>query len=357
MAKPVIKFTAAPYEVNGYKGFRPQLEPKDGVFDRDFCQEVVTEKRLSMSADELLHGSKMLAEVAGKKINEDGRPRGITKLIKWAPYGSGNLESPSSPWNETCKAIIRPVLLGESAKRLDATFQNTTEGIGVRINDVTYDGAKTVQNVIKPQGTFSANGSHMEFLEGDSATLSLGETEIQLECVESDVSHARFNAPEALEDIEPGSVMQFVMKSRGGVEDGQVYTSKKAVTLLAGLAIPKLVSFTQLNAAGNVESEGLLTNLYSNIEIKAKHIPEGVKGRYAVYSKSTGELLADTKWDPNPLDTTFERVSDSLVRAEFKRNSTVEPDGAWYEVGNPVKFELLLPDGTIISLDIPYDVH
>jgi len=83
MAKPTIKFTALPYEVNGYTGYRPQLEPQPPVADLDFCKEVVTEKRLAMSADELLHAIEMLGEVGPAKVASDGRPRAITKLLKF----------------------------------------------------------------------------------------------------------------------------------------------------------------------------------------------------------------------------------------------------------------------------------
>ena len=52
MAKPILKFTAVPYGIGEFKGYRPQLEAQNPVSDLDFCREVVTEKRLAMSADE-----------------------------------------------------------------------------------------------------------------------------------------------------------------------------------------------------------------------------------------------------------------------------------------------------------------
>ena len=51
MAKSVIKFSAVPYEIGGKKGLRPQLEAQPGVYDLDFCTEVVNEKCLAMSPD------------------------------------------------------------------------------------------------------------------------------------------------------------------------------------------------------------------------------------------------------------------------------------------------------------------
>ena len=83
MAKPILKFTAVPYEIGEFKGYRPQLEAQQQVSDLDFCREVVTEKCLAMSAEELLHALEMVGEVGPKKVAEDGRPRAVTKLLKW----------------------------------------------------------------------------------------------------------------------------------------------------------------------------------------------------------------------------------------------------------------------------------
>ena len=70
MAKPVLKFTAVAYDVNGYTGYRPQLEQQKPVSDLDFCREVVTEKRLAMSAEELLHALEMVGEATVTKADE-----------------------------------------------------------------------------------------------------------------------------------------------------------------------------------------------------------------------------------------------------------------------------------------------
>lgn len=166
MAKPVLKFTAVPYEIGDFKGYRPQLEPQNPVSDLDFCREVVTEKRLSMSAEELLHALEMVGEVGPKKVAEDGRPRAVTKLLKWNRYAQGKLESPTSPWNDSCKAVIRAQLLNDAEKIIDASFTNVNTGIGVKLDNVTWLGAKSVQNVIKVGADFGAYGRHMEFIAG-----------------------------------------------------------------------------------------------------------------------------------------------------------------------------------------------
>ena len=238
MAKPVLKFTAVPYEIGEFKGYRPQLEAQQQVADLDFCREVVTEKRLSMSAEELLHALEMVGEVGPQKVAEDGRPRAITKLLKWNRFAQGKLESPTSPWNGSCKAAIRAQLLTDAEKLIDATFVNVNAGIGVKLDNVTWIGAKSVQNVIKVGADFAAYGRHMEFIADgetpDRAWLEFNGEKYDLVNKSSDVSRAVFGFPAALSGIEPGSQVLFRMESRGGIEDGQVYPSKKQVTVLAG---------------------------------------------------------------------------------------------------------------------------
>lgn len=272
MNRNTIKFTAVPYELNGKSGFRPQLEAQAGVYDLAFCEEVVKEKRLAMSADELLHGVEMLGEIAAKKVCEDGRPRGVTKLIKWNRYAKGTLESPTSPWNETCRAYVRAQLLADAVKTLDATFVNVDDGIGVRLNYVTYLGAKGAQNVILGSTGIGAYGNHMEFLDGDAAWLEYrgadgGARRVDLVCVKSDVAMAEFAAPAIPEDVEAGTPMTFMMKSRGGVADGQVYVSKKAVTYLGSGVTPikPKVAFNSL--ALTFEEDGVAVG-----ELYAAHV-------------------------------------------------------------------------------------
>ena len=78
----------------------------------------------------------------------------------------------------------------------------------------------------------------MEFIADgetpDRAWLEVNGEKYDLVNKSSDVSRAVFGFPAALSGIEPGSQVLFRMESRGGVEDGQVYPSKKQVTVLAG---------------------------------------------------------------------------------------------------------------------------
>ena len=64
MGKPTMKFDVVAYALGEKTGYRPVLLPQDAVADLDFCREVVTEKRLAMSPEELLHAMEMVGEVA-----------------------------------------------------------------------------------------------------------------------------------------------------------------------------------------------------------------------------------------------------------------------------------------------------
>lgn len=325
MAKPIMQFNAVAYDLGeDKKGLRPQLVAKDAVVDIDLCREVVNERRLVTSPEELLHGFSSLADVAMAKVAEDGRPRAITRLIKFAPYATGKLESPSSPWNDSCKAIVRAVLLSDAKKTLDASFHNTTEGIGVRLNDVTYIGAKTVQNVIKVGVHFAAYGSHMEFIEGDTAVLKVGAIEHPLTCVASDVSSAEFEFPEALEDVEPGTQALFLMKSRGGVEDGQVYTVKKLVTILAsdGPRVPKIKKVVNKDGLENTWHD-----FTDDLTITAKYAADAdATIAIELYKKATGAKTAEVVYTDG---NTLTRVDDETFKVHLCANTTAMPDGAW----------------------------
>ena len=250
MSKPTIPFDTVHYALYGKSGYRPQLELGDAISAGDFAEEVVNAKRLSASAYEALHIVQAFAEVGPQKVAEDGRPRCIPGFIKWVPRGGGSLESPDSPWDpKTCTAKIKPVLLTDAIKRLDANFVNINGGIGVRLSNVTYLGATKVQNVIKVGEPFAAYGNHMEFIPGDTATLSYQDGnrkyEVALTCTTSDVSKAEFAFPQELAGLEPGTLLTFEMHSRGGIEAGQVYVSRKQVTLLAYTGDNPLVASVQ----------------------------------------------------------------------------------------------------------------
>jgi len=242
MAKPIIQFSAVPYAIgeegSAYTGYRPQLVPVQGVEDLAFCQEIVQKYRLATSATEVLHILRCALKGGVELVCADARPRGITDdagaaLLKFNRFANGNLESPSSAWNESCKAYVRAQLL-IAGKNIDATFQNVDSGVGVKLDNVTWVGAQSVVNVIKVNQTFAAYGRHMEMLTGDTAKLILPDlTEKTLTCTTSDAAHAVFSWPTGWEP-EAGTRVTFVMRSRGGVAEGEVYTStKKDIAVLS----------------------------------------------------------------------------------------------------------------------------
>ena len=326
MAKPVFMFSAVPYEVGDYKGLRPQLTNKEAVCDIDLCREVVNERRLPTSPEELMHAFEVLADVAMKKVAEDGRPRAITRLIKWMPYANGKLESPDSPWGKECKAVIRAVLLGDAVKTLDATFRNVNEGIRVKLNDVTFIGAKTVQNVIKIGAKFSANGNHMEMLEGDTAELIVDEVSYPLVCEGSDVSHARYDFPEALYGAEPGTQAIFVQKCRGGIADGQVYTVKKVVTILASDTplTPKILKATSAKRG----TEGEINAWEDELAIEGYGFTPDTTAKLCLLDKASGDVMAETAQDAH---NGFTYESPSKGKFSLLGNTSPATDSDWFD--------------------------
>ena len=108
----------------------------------------------------------------------------------------------------------------------------------MKLDNVTWIGAKSVQNVIRVGSDFAAYGRHMEFIADgetpDTAWLEFDGVKYDLMNKSSDVSRAVFAFPAELAGIEPGTQVLFRMESRGGIADGQVYPSKKQVTVIAG---------------------------------------------------------------------------------------------------------------------------
>ena len=238
MAKLTMKFTAQHFRVGEHEGYRPQLEPQQPVADLDFCREVVAEKRLAMSPEELLHAIEMLGEVGPQKVALDGRPRQITKLLKFNRFATGKLESPKDPWNSSCKAVIRPQLMYDATRYIDASFVNVNKSERVTLDNVTWIGAESVQNVLKIGYDFAANGKNMQIVDGDAAWIEYGEQKIDLVCKTSDVSRAVFEYPEALKSVEPGTKVIFRLTSRAGDPESAPTPSKKEVTVLAGDPAP-----------------------------------------------------------------------------------------------------------------------
>jgi len=96
-ANPEIYYKGQKYSVGGNVGYRPAATGSVQVVkDLQFMSEVVERKRMSMSADELLHAMKMIVEVGPELVAEDGRPRGITGMIKFNRSFKGKLEAAKS---------------------------------------------------------------------------------------------------------------------------------------------------------------------------------------------------------------------------------------------------------------------
>ncbi len=226
-------------------------------------------------------------------------------------------------------------------------------GIKLTLSTIKGEGCKLGQVIAAKKATI--NGRNLTLLEGDSVTAKCGDISANCEVLESDEDHIVIVVPEDfdLPELEKKDIV-FTVKGRCGDEEGAFQSKTIRATLIADApSEPTLTSFVQLNQAGVVEAVGKMLTIYDMIEVKGKNLPEGIKGRYALYDKDSGELKTATEWEANPSHTMFERVSSTTVRAQFKVNATPFPDGMWLDEGHPIKFEVKLPDESIISIDLP----
>ena len=316
MNKPTIPFDTVFFDLDGTRrGYRPILKTGEAVANLDFAAEVVNEKRLSASPYEALHIVQAFAEVGPQKVAEDGRPRCIHGFIKWVPVGGGSLESPDSAWDpKTCTAKIKPLLLTDAIKAMDANFTNVNSGISVRLSNVTYIGAQQVQNVIKVGEPFAAYGNHMEMIAGDTAKLiyqqGVIKREVMLTCTSSDVSKAEFTFPRELAGLEAGSQLVFEMRSRGGIEAGQTYTNRKTVTLLAYTGDNPLVASVQ---DGTLEPN-TVTFGDATVTIKGAGLMKATTVKFGT--------IADGRFDKSANGSALAHDGDNTLTCKFASNSS-----------------------------------
>ena len=352
MTKPTIPFDTVYFDLDGTRrGYRPVLKTGEPVANLDFAAEVVNEKRLSASPYEALHIVQAFAEVGPQKVAEDGRPRCIHGFIKWVPVGGGSLESPDSAWDpKTCTAKIKPLLLTDAIRVMDANFANVNGGIGVKLNNVTYIGATKVQNVIKVGETFAAYGNHMEFIAGDTATLSYQDGnrkyEVALTCTTSDVSKAEFAFPQELAGLEPGTQLAFEMHSRGGVEAGQAYVSRKTVTLLAYTGDNPLVASVQ---DGTLEPN-TVTFGDSTVTIKGAGLMKATTVKFGT--------IADGRFDKSANGSALAHDGDNTLTCKFASNSSGMTDEELLAASAEGRLYLaaLGPNGFSSPLPVKYQV-
>jgi len=248
----VIKFKAVRYSVGGQVGYRPQLESQTIVKDGNFCTEVVGEAGMSMSSAELLHAMQTVGRVGPDLVARDGRPRGITGLLKFNRTAKGKLDSPNSPWNETCKAQIRPQIMNAATKFItDATFKNVNECVSPKITNILYEGCVEGTNVVKGNKKIIVYGQNVQFIFGlvgggnDTATLTKGTTVRELTCVESDAGHCVFEWPDGLE-VTTGAQATFEMNTRCGDPAGETFRTTRKVVCFA--ADPTVVTITKVES-------------------------------------------------------------------------------------------------------------
>jgi len=245
MAKPVLKYDVRAWKMADKTGYYPVRKEVDKVEDEDLAEEVRKEAGFSCTAEEAYRIVCAFLTWCPRLVARDGRTRSINKQLTWKAKLRGSFDTPDAAWNDKCSARVCASVLSAAKLDIDATFRNVNAGVGVTLDNVTYIGAQGIQNVIKPGVNFAAYGDHMEMLEGDTASLIYGETAIPLVKVSSDVSKAEFEFPMEAAAIPADANVVFELRSRGGVEDGQVYVNRKTVKLGSYSGTPIIAYFSQ----------------------------------------------------------------------------------------------------------------
>ena len=262
MAKPILKYDVRAWKMAGKTGYYPVRKEVDKVEDEDLAEEVRKEAGFSCTAEEAYRIVCAFLTWCPRLVSRDGRTRSINKQLTWKAKLRGSFDTPDAAWNDKCSARVCASVLSAAKLDIDATFRNVNAGVGVSLDNVTYIGAQGIQNVIKPGVNFAAYGDHMEMLDGDTANLIYGETVIPLVKVSSDVSKAEFEFPMEASAIPADANVVFELRSRGGVEDGQVYVNRKTITMGAYSGNPIIAYFEQAGKARGefgVDADAIVT--------------------------------------------------------------------------------------------------
>jgi len=235
MANNTIYFKGVKYKAGTTEGWRPSFVAQNAVDEQELAEKVCLECGLAMSPSELMMGFRSVLERAPQYVAADGRTRQVNNLMKWYASATGNLDSEGGAWNDTCKGSVKVSLLKAAKATLAGPFANVNATEGAKIDNVTWIGAESVINIVKPGQPFAAYGRNMQFdaTKGDTAKLTTGQADHPLTCTASDAAHAVFAWPTGY-NPEPGTRVTFVLHSRGGVEGGAFTDVGKVVTTIDG---------------------------------------------------------------------------------------------------------------------------
>lgn len=172
-------------------------------------------------------------------VATDAIPRSIG-CLKFAIAGKGTLKSPYGKFDpETCSAVVCVFPLGNFKRNVDLSkiaFVNRRDvAIKVSIIRVATVGAD-VSGVITKGKPFMVIGTNLQYLPGDSVTISYIEEDEELSLTitpkESDINHLSFDWPAGLSEVEAGTELKILFKTRGGVAESDVQTNEVTVKVV-----------------------------------------------------------------------------------------------------------------------------
>lgn len=265
--KLVVYFEPVPISptVDPRGGYALKMKEQQMVSGDSVFEEVVKEKTLPISAELLEFSFRCVLSTMAERVSRDCRPRKIGNYLKASAYLRGRVESPYSPFDpNTCSCAIIFTSLSGVMKSVNTEkyvrFVNTKTGLRVVIDRVVYEGcvdSSQIATIMRGKG-IAVTGLNCQWLAGDTCTLVWKDEEgvehtADIVPTSSTVTEMHFAWPEALADVPANSEIEMRFKTRGGIEDGEVQSNNKPVTLIEATIEPTIAKVATAGRDGVVK--------------------------------------------------------------------------------------------------------
>lgn len=224
-------------------GYWLRLKTPQPLADRTVFEEVAEILPIKVTPKTIAYILDATLSTAAAKVAQDGVPRKLGDLVKFYPVARGKVRGPYSVFDPaTCSCHVAVCSLKGLEKRMDASrvrFTNARLGVIVTVASVMSVGGAREDTLVKGKA-FCAYGENLAFdsAAGDTVTVEWtdGEGETQSAALTprvSDLRHMEFDWPAALAEVEPGTALTVVFRTRGGIADAETQENRREVVLAA----------------------------------------------------------------------------------------------------------------------------
>lgn len=231
MARKYLTFDTVPCRGAADGGYRLQLRQPPMLAERAAYREAVQSLSLNLSEDTVAFLVEAVLRSFAKKVSQDGVPRHIGNLLKFAPVLRGTVPGVSSPYDpRTAKTGVAVTALKGLSMGLDEenlAFVNSRPEKRITVAHFRSQPSTPGSDGVICRGLpIAAYGTNLVFRAelGDHAEVSWcgedgGVRTAALVSPVSDYLKLDFDWPEALQDVPSGTKLTFTLTLRGGVEN------------------------------------------------------------------------------------------------------------------------------------------